>query len=257
MTDRFVFDPDYVVPPGATLREALEERDTSQANFALRTGLTEKEWLRGIPVAELVGRGYIPLRNGTSSMIREVLRFFQVRSVDAWKTVWEEPQIKFRARRKARGVSAGSAAAWLRMGELEAAKIECGSYDEQSFKKALLEVRGMTTVSPNEWKLRVQKRCAAAGVAVIWIKEMPKSGVSGITRWLSKEKALILLGLKFKRNEQVSFSFFHEACHVLKHGKKLTFYEIEKPAPDELELEADEFAAGFLTPREHVGSSTA
>ncbi|MGE5193317.1 MAG: ImmA/IrrE family metallo-endopeptidase, partial [Deltaproteobacteria bacterium] len=134
-----------------------------------------------------------------------------------------------------------------------AAKVECAPYNEQAFKHALAEIRKMTTLPANEWKARIEFLCAGAGVAVIWIQEMPKAGVSGITRWLSKDKALILLSLKYKRNDQVWFSYFHEACHVLKHGKKLIFYERGKLDQDEMEKQADDFAANILIPREHAG----
>lgn len=36
----YEFDPDWVVPPGALLKEALEERGWDEAAFALRVGLT-------------------------------------------------------------------------------------------------------------------------------------------------------------------------------------------------------------------------
>lgn len=306
MTTKHFFEPDYAVHPGATLREALEERELSQSDFATRTGLTEKTisqiingvapityetaekfelaigipasfwnnreanyraallrieeaerlesekaWLDEIPVSVLIERGYIQACDGVSALIREVLRFFQVSSVDAWREVWEKPQVQFRSGKKAHDAHPGYVAAWLRMGEIEAAKRECIPYDEHTFKKALAEIRNMTTLQASEWKPRIEKLCAAAGVAVIWMQELPKAGVSGITRWLSKDKALILLSLKYKRNDQVWFSFFHEACHVLKHGKKLVFYERGKLDDDAMEKEADDFAANILIPREH------
>ena len=42
MTKSYSFRPDDTVPPGATLRKALADRDMSQADLAARTGLTEK-----------------------------------------------------------------------------------------------------------------------------------------------------------------------------------------------------------------------
>jgi plasmid maintenance system antidote protein VapI/Zn-dependent peptidase ImmA (M78 family) len=306
MTTKHFFDPDYAVHPGATLKEALDERDLSQSEFSTRTGLTEKtisqiingvapisyetaekfeltlgipasfwnnresnyraallrieelarlesekEWLEEIPVNELIGRGYIQACDGSSTLIREVLRFFQVSSVEAWKAVWEQPQVQFHSGKKAHDAHPGYVAAWLRMGEIEATKVECAPYDEHTFKRALAEIRKMTMLPAKEWKPKLESLCAAAGVAVIWIPELPKAGVSGITRWLSKDRALILLSLKYKRNDQVWFSFFHEACHVLKHGKKIIFYERGKLDDDELEKEANDFAANILIPREH------
>ena len=42
MAEKFTFDPDYVVPPGATLKETLDAKGMSQAELSLRTGLAEK-----------------------------------------------------------------------------------------------------------------------------------------------------------------------------------------------------------------------
>ena len=36
------FEPDYTVPPGATLKETLDAKGLSQADLSLRTGISEK-----------------------------------------------------------------------------------------------------------------------------------------------------------------------------------------------------------------------
>ncbi|HDZ84498.1 MAG TPA: DNA-binding protein, partial [Nitrospirae bacterium] len=37
---KYRFDPDYAVPPGASLQETMEALDMTQRELALRTGLT-------------------------------------------------------------------------------------------------------------------------------------------------------------------------------------------------------------------------
>ena len=39
---KFPYEPDYAVPPGATLREALDEKGLSQSDLAQCTGMAEK-----------------------------------------------------------------------------------------------------------------------------------------------------------------------------------------------------------------------
>ena len=51
--------------------------------------------------------------------------------------------------------------------------------------------------------------------------ELPKTGTSGATRWLTPEKALIQLSLRHKSDDQLWFTFFHETGHVLLHGKRV------------------------------------
>lgn len=66
-------------------------------------------------------------------------------------------------------------------------------------------------------------------------------------RWLSPRRALIQLGLRYKTDDQLWFSFFHEAAHILRHGKKLEFLETNGLS-DEAEVEANNVAADMLVP---------
>ena len=70
-------------------------------------------------------------------------------------------------------------------------------------------------------------------------------------RWISPNKAMILMSLRGKAEDKFWFSFFHEAGHVyLQHSKK-ELYINDGAADDPLEKEADEFAAECLIPRVH------
>jgi Zn-dependent peptidase ImmA (M78 family) len=78
------------------------------------------------------------------------------------------------------------------------------------------------------------------------VNELPKTRLSGATRWLGKDKALIQLSLRHKRDDHFWFSFFHEAGHILLHGKKQWFLDDAKIGAGEAEEEANAFAADFL-----------
>jgi hypothetical protein len=90
--------------------------------------------------------------------------------------------------------------------------------------------------------------CAAAGVALAFVPELPKTRVHGATRWLDSHRALIQLSDRYKTNDHFWFSFFHEAGHILLHGKRTLFLEgQDKDIRDKIkEKEADVFAANFL-----------
>jgi Zn-dependent peptidase ImmA (M78 family) len=66
----------------------------------------------------------------------------------------------------------------------------------------------------------MQELCAGAGVAVVFVPALPKTGVSGATRWINSNKALIQLSLRYRTDDHLWFTFFHEAGHILLHGKK-------------------------------------
>lgn len=96
--------------------------------------------------------------------------------------------------------------------------------------------------------LKLTEMCAAAGVAVVLTKEIRNAGVSGAVRWVSKDKALIQLSLKYKTHDQLWFTFFHEAAHILLHGKKQVFIEYGISSATVEEQEANQFAGDLLIP---------
>ena len=61
--------------------------------------------------------------------------------------------------------------------------------------------------------------CAACGVAVVFVPELPGTRASGVARWLTPAKALIQLSLRYRTDDHLWFTFFHEIAHVLRHGK--------------------------------------
>ena len=67
--------------------------------------------------------------------------------------------------------------------------------------------------------------CAGAGVAVALVPGVEGCRASGVARWLSPSKALIQLSDRHKTEDHLWFTFFHEAAHVLLHGKKAVFMD--------------------------------
>lgn len=211
----------------------------------------QTEWLDkvSIPVKEMCRRGWIKQRENKVDQLREVLRFFGVASVAQWNVVWARPQVSYR-QSDARPINWGAVTAWLRKGEQEAHAIECAPYDAKLFQQQLASVRKQT-VSPVEqvWP-DVVMMCATAGVAVVLVQALPNTGISGATQWLSPDKALLQLSLRYKSDDQLWFSFFHEAAHILRHGKTKLFLESDDREGGESkeEAEANSFAADLLIP---------
>lgn len=297
------YEPDYAVAPGATLKEAIDERGMSQQLLAVRLGMAEKTisqivngiapitcgtaeklelvlgipasywnrrelayreslarvaaveqlkadiaWLKEVPVKELRERKLIDADSKKEGLVREVLQFFGVGSVDAWRDAWGNVAVQFRSQ-KAHEKKPGFVAAWLRIGEIQSAAIKTPPFDPDEFRRALHDVRRMTTMNINEWRGKLQERCAAAGVAVVLTPEFPGAAVSGATRWIGG-KAVIQLSLKFKTNDQIWFSFFHEAGHILLHGQRGRFLEFGSTNDTQEERQANEFAQNILIPPE-------
>lgn len=202
-------------------------------------------WLKNVPVGALTKLGWIPKKADTIAQLEEVLRFFGVASPEQWKAIWQNHQVAFRQTQRFDSC-AESVSAWLRKGEIEAQQMSSAPYEKKRFHQALEAIRGLTTEEPNIFRPRLVELCASSGVIVLFIPELPKTGVYGATRWVG-EKAIIQLSLRYKSNDHLWFTFFHEAGHILKHGRKEVFIE-GKDLCGEKEEEANSFARDILIP---------
>jgi Predicted Zn peptidase len=59
------------------------------------------------------------------------------------------------------------------------------------------------------------------------------------------------LSIRYGTDDHLWFTFFHEAGHILLHGKRDVFIEDDRPA-DQKEHEANTFACDFLIPAERL-----
>lgn len=146
-------------------------------------------------------------------------------------------------------ISMGALAAWLRKGELEAQEVQTAAYNKDAFRRALVAIRGMTEDPCETFVPAVRELCAEAGVAFCVVQELPKSGANGATRWLSPQKALLQMSFRNKYADIFWFSFFHEAFHLLNHGRQRRVVIDGLDAdPDmaAMEADADRFARDFL-----------
>lgn len=210
------------------------------------------KWLESIPIKELIARNILPNTRDNIILFRETLRFYGVSSIESFNSVWSEP--KAAARRSTAFRSApGATSAWLRLGQLEAQRIECAPYDKKRFADNVKTIRNLTTFSPKEFLPQMRQLCAEAGVALALVPELKNAPWSGAAEWLSSTKAMILLCLRGKSEDKFWFTFFHEAGHILNDGKKKSFLDSEKCgyADDPSERQADAFAAEILIPSHH------
>ena len=249
------------------------ERDYQEgrAKSAERERLeAEIDMLAQVPVAQLVKRGVIAGTKDKAEQLRRVLTFFGVADRASWEDKWLTFDAGFRQSKASKadpGASAawlrmgeieakkpkvdpGALAAWLRIGEIEAKKMKCEPFSGRGFRSALRDIRGMTLLDPEDYAPRMVERCAMNGVALVFVPEIAGARAWGACRWLAPAKAMIQLSLRYKWEDHFWFSFYHEAGHLLLHGKRVTFIE-SGGGDSKLESEADRFAGRFLIPRNH------
>ncbi|MCC5874691.1 MAG: helix-turn-helix domain-containing protein [Candidatus Sumerlaeia bacterium] len=206
------------------------------------------DWLDCLPMADLRKLGYVKSRRKGPEAVREALSFFRVATVDSWKLFWSKTEVSYRMS-SAFDSEIGHLAAWLRHGEILAETIACSEYNPKAFGSALEKILPLTTRPIDEICSGLVEHCRHAGVAVVFVPEFPKTHVCGAARWIANGRLpVIYLSLRYKTDDHLWFTFFHEAGHILKHGKKPIYVDDKNPHGARIEEEANRFARNYLIP---------
>ena len=203
-----------------------------------------KDWAKCFPIADMVKCGWIGVQTKVEQKVEALFNFFGVSSPAAWKDYFFNQQLKVAFRISlAHTKEPYAISAWIRQGEIQASKLNCGTYSEAQFKKALKDIKTIMANQPDDFFEQLQKMCLACGVKVVYTPCIKKAPLSGATRWID-DNPLIQLSGRYKVNDRFWFTFFHEAGHILLHGKKDIFLEdIEYSEADlKKEAEANDFA---------------
>jgi len=232
--------------------------DEAEARRRLASRRPEwKRWASQFPLAEMKRYKWIDLKEGDESAADALLSFFGVSSPESWQSVLEASNVAYRQTRKFT-TKVEAISAWIRETELEASQIETQDFSEVRLRSLVDELRHQTREAADKFVPRVRELCASAGIAVVWVPELPSTGISGCARWLSDRKALIGLTLRYKTDDQMWFTFFHECAHILFHRKQRGFIldnaavdlgdNVVDPQMRKDEEEANRFASDTLIP---------
>jgi HTH-type transcriptional regulator/antitoxin HigA len=230
-------------------REARYQESRARA-AAYQDRTANISWLAELPISDMIKFKWLKNNPDKPSLVEACLQFFGVASVDAWRQQYLEQtntSAAYRASEKFHR-NPGAVATWLRMGELGAAQIECMPFNRDKFLAALVDARALTLESdPDRFIPALRKLLAACGVALVIVRAPKGCPLYGAVRWLSSQKALIQLSVRYLRSDSFWFTFFHECGHIALHGKKILFLEAKGMAGAE-EHEANRFAADRLIP---------
>ena len=206
------------------------------------------EWGRAFPVRELVKRGCFQRPDSDADAVSKLLAFFGAGSIDAWTARYGRANVAYRHSPSFESDEA-ALATWRRLGEFGAERQECAAYDGGRFRKAALQIRGLTREPVEDALRQAVALCNRAGVALALVPPLPKTALSGAAWWLSPRKAIIQLSARHKSDDHLWFSFFHEAAHILLHSKKGVFVDGANGGDAGIEAEANEWASNVLVPR--------
>lgn len=205
-------------------------------------------WAKEAPYAMMAKLGWLPKTRTPREKVINLFDFFEVASVKGWNDYYlnQKSKIAFRIS-LSNQENAISIAAWLRKGEIQAKEINVGEFSAKIFKKKLADAKKIMCEQPKNFFHQLQSICFEAGVKVVYTPSLPRTSIHGSTRWIN-DCPLIQLTGRWKRNDIFWFTFFHEAGHILLHGKKyISLENIEYTGEiEEYEKEADSFASQWL-----------
>ena len=213
-----------------------------------RAAEASAEWADSFPVRELAKRRAIRKQPSAGEQVNEILTFFGVASIEAWRSKYGTTNVAYRHSPSFKSDEL-ALAAWRRLAEIEAETLKTVDYNRSRFRAALREVRRLTCTGIPQALDDARQLCNEAGVALVWVKPLPKARLSGAAWWLSPRKPVIALSARHKSDDHLWFSLFHEAAHILHHSKKEVFVDGANGDVDADEAEANEWAARFLMPQ--------
>lgn len=208
---------------------------------------SHRGWARAFPVAAMVKLGWIRECAGWVDRVRELLQFFAIANPEQLQAAYAE--VRFR---KGNRHCKEALLAWLRRGEIQGKEVACALFRPEAFEDVMNRARSWTLLRPEVFQPLMIQECAKVGVAVVFVPELPRCGAHGATRWLSPAKAMLQLSLRYKTNDQLWFTFFHEAEHILRHRKTKGFVEADGAGLDPEEDEANRRAGARLIPEEEL-----
>lgn len=179
--------------------------------------LKESARLMDYPTAEMIRLGWIRKFGDKAEQTKELLSFWGVSSFEEVKSLTASFRISGRGE-----VNRNSLLCWLRRGQIEAQAIDTGEFDREGVLKSLEQLRRLTLQLPEVFVPQMKQICARVGIAVAVVPELRGIKTSGAAFWWGG-KAVILLNLRYKRNDHFWFTFFHELSHVL-FGKRRKAY---------------------------------
>jgi plasmid maintenance system antidote protein VapI len=213
---------------------------------------TGRRWLDRLPVNDMIQFGWINRERDPQAQVDACLRFFAVPDENAWQQAYGVP-LELAAFRTSASFEShpGAVATWLRQGELEAKEVDCKPWNADRFSSSLSTVRKLTRLKePGRFIPELVKLCALSGVAIVVLRAPDGCRASGATRFLSQDKALLLLSFRYLSDDHFWFTLFHEAGHLLLHGQDDLFLEGADLLSSVQEQEANDFAEEVLIPKQ-------
>ncbi|TQE73419.1 ImmA/IrrE family metallo-endopeptidase [Leptospira noguchii] len=232
-------------------RENQFQNDSSLLE-SIKLANEKKEWLKIIPVKEMLKLGWLTSFDNSTDIVEKCLNFFGVSDIRTWHEKYNS-EIGMALFKMTSSFTSepGAIAAWIRQGEILSQSINCKKWNSDNFLKSLSSIRNLTfKKDPSNFIPELTKLCAESGVVLIITQAPTGCKASGATKFITPDKALLMLSFRYLTNDHFWFTFFHEAGHLLLHSSNSLHVEGSWITNGNEEDEANHFAANILIPEE-------
>ena len=205
-----------------------------------------------LPYAEMANKGWVAKTRLLNDKINNLRNFFRVSNLTIIKNT-PTYSVAFRTT-QATKASELALAAWLEKGRRLANDIDTKPFSKEKLEGYIPEFRKMTKENTGSFYTKLENMLANCGVAFVLVPHLGKTYAHGAVSWLSKDKVMMQLSLRYRYSDIFWFSFFHELGHILLHGKREDYIEWDDEEKSEIELQADDFAANTLIPEKEYNN---
>ena len=144
--------------------------------------------------------------------------------------------------------------AWVYRAANIARAIQAKSFTTSSIASLKLKLKNLLH-EPQEIR-HVPKLMAEHGIRLVIVEHLPRTKIDGAAFWLDDASPVIALSLRYDRIDNFWFVLMHEIDHISHKdtisAEEVTLTDVTEGGPTKPieEARANDFAAGFLVPRE-------
>ena len=195
---------------------------------------------------ELVKRNKIEVSKEKSNKVATFKSFMEIADLDDIENEYEMAIACRKAQIKEFNVI--SLMTWIQCGIKKTRETISNSFDREKVLKMIPEIKELTLLENQQEALtKLKELCAGCGIVLSYEKAFPNTGINGIAKWVTADKAFIQVSDRGKKADTFWFTFMHELGHIMKGKKKMFFIDEEctKSEGDEERI-ANDFAMKML-----------
>jgi HTH-type transcriptional regulator/antitoxin HigA len=199
---------------------------------------------RYAPVWEMAKRHWLELSDDVEKLENSVKNFYGVTTLD-------DPINLPHAARRGTAEITPAEWAWLFRARHLAGAVQAAPFSIRTFKHRIGNLKQLLLSAPEA--RRAPEILADAGIRLLVVEPLCKTGIDGATFWIDSKSPVIVLSLRWDRIDCFWFTLAHELGHVA-HQDALSIDpdlvgEGTQPSEDEVEVRANQYATDFLIPK--------